>query len=110
MDTSKRCVIVATIDPLEDKRADVKEILTAIIPEVHRESGCDFYALHEDTRGRLIFIEAWDSREQWVQHTENNTVAQINAQTDGLLRAPIEVLEMYAVPSGGPQGVVPSSK
>ena len=110
MDDSQRCVIVATIDPLDGKREDVRHILTSIIPEVHQEPGCDFYALHEDTLGRLIFIEAWDSREQWVQHTEYDTVARINAQTDGLLKAPIEVLEMYAVPAGGPQGVLPSSK
>ena len=110
MGKPERCVIVAVIDPLAGKLEDVREILTAIIPHVHREPGCDFYALHEDTLGRLIFIEAWDSREQWVEHTDHDTVAQINAQTDGLLKAPIEVLEMYAVPSGGPQGLLPSSK
>ena len=58
MDSDKRCVVVAFIEPLDDQFDAVREILTDVIPEVHKEAGCDFYALHEDTRGRLVFIEA----------------------------------------------------
>lgn len=97
MDSQERGIVVAFIEPLEGQFDAVRGILTDIIPEVHQEPGCDFYALHGDTRGRLVFIEAWDSREQWVAHSEFDTVARINAQTEGKRKTAIDVVEMYSL-------------
>jgi quinol monooxygenase YgiN len=105
---SKRCVVVAIVRPLEGHTDQVREQLEAVIPAVHQESGCEFYALHEGSDGTLIFVEAWDSRQQWVDHMEGPTVAEITARLEGLLAAPTEVHEVYGVPAGDTlRGVIP---
>lgn len=104
-----RCVVVAVFSPNDGQTEAVKEVLTAIIPEVHDEPGCEFYALHELPDGRLCFVEAWDSRELWVQHSEFHTVARITEGVEGLLREPVDVMEMYGVPAGGEKGLLPSA-
>lgn len=39
----------------------------------------------EDTTGRLVFIEAWDSMAQWLSHTVLSAVATITDRIEGLL-------------------------
>lgn len=107
VDISERCVVVAFFEPLEGQKEAVKAVLGAVIPDVHSEPGCEFYALHEDTRGRLVFIEAWQSRQHWVDHSGFETVATIERETEGLLAAPIDVIEMYGVPYGAEKGIIP---
>jgi len=108
---SERCVVVALIRPLEGKNTEVRQHLEAVIPAVHQESGCEFYALHESTDGTFIFVEAWDSRQQWVDHVEGPTVAEINSRLEGLLAFPAEVHETYGVPAGEPlRGVIPQGR
>ena len=107
MDVSKRCVVIAIFKPLEGSLQEVKDILTSIIPEVHEEPGCEFYALHEDTEGRLIFVEAWDTRELWQEHSAFHTVTRIQELTKPHLAGEVEVIEMYGVPAGTDKGVIP---
>ena len=107
MDISKRCVVVALFTPKPGEAANVKNILTEITPEVHEEPGCDFYALHELPDGRLCFVEAWETRELWVQHGEANSVAQVTERAIPLLEKPVEVFEMYGVPAGNEKGIIP---
>ena len=108
MEGQDRCVVVAFIRPIEGAFDTVKAVLQSVIPDVHEEPGCDFYALHEDTEGRLVFIEAWDSRELWINHTGLDAVARINERTEGLLASEPDVIEMYGLPVGGAQGVLPT--
>ena len=103
---SKRCVVVAVIRPREGQIGTVREHLQAVIPAVHGESGCEFYALHEGTDDTLVFVEAWDSREQWLQHMEGPAVREITERLEGLLAAPTEVHEVYGVPVGEPEKVL----
>ena len=106
-DPAKRCVVVAVFYPLPGNTEAVKSILTSIIPEVHKEPGCDFYALHELPDGRLCFVEAWETREHWVQHGEESTVERINSLTKDLLSRDVDVMEMYAVQAGDSMGLIP---
>jgi len=106
-DLDKRCVVVAVFRPKYGHTQAIKDVLTAIIPEVHEEPGCEFYALHELPDGRLCFVEAWDTRELWVQHSEFHTVARINEQIAEHLAEPVDVMEMYATPAGGAKGIIP---
>lgn len=110
MNSSERCIVVAFFEPLEGKLSEVRAILGSVIPDVHDEPGCEFYALHEDTQGRLVFIEAWESREHWVAHSGFDTVGTIERETEGLLAAPIDVIEMYGVPFGSEKGVLPTTQ
>ena len=109
MDISKRCVVVAMFTPLPEKSAEVKAILSKVTPEVHTEPGCDFYALHELPDGRLCFVEAWETRELWIQHGDAPSVQKINQLIPQLLTKPVEVFEMYGIPAGGEKGIVPIS-
>jgi len=106
-DVSKRCVVVAEFTPKPGHTQAIKDVLTAIIPEVHEEAGCEFYALHEMPDGKLCFVEAWDSRELWVAHSNFHTVERINHQIADHLAQPVDVHEMYAVPAGGEKGIIP---
>ena len=100
--------MVATIRPLPGQTKRVRAELEAVIPAVHAEPGCEFYALHESPEGILVFIEAWDSRDQWIDHINGPTVADINRRVDGLLAAEPEVIELGSVPAGNlPQGLLP---
>ncbi len=62
------CVVIATFHPHPGKRDAVRAALEAVIPDVHEEPGCELYALHEETEGRLILIEKWTTRELWQEH------------------------------------------
>jgi len=49
-------VVVATIIPLPEHRDAVIAAFTETIPEVHKEDGCELYALHQND-DRLIMVE-----------------------------------------------------
>jgi quinol monooxygenase YgiN len=109
MDISKRCVVVALFTPRPNQANEVKAILSDITPEVHDEPGCDFYALHELPDGRLCFVEAWETRELWVQHGDATSVQKVNELVTPLLAKQVEVFEMYGIPLGKEKGIIPVS-
>ena len=57
-------VVVATILPLAEHRAEVIAAFTETIAQVHEEEGCELYSLNE-APDRLIMIEKWASRRRW---------------------------------------------
>lgn len=98
---SQPCIVIATFTPTPDHYDEVKRVLLEVSPEVHLEEGCELYALHEEVGGALIFVEKWTTRELWLRHGGNDTVARIKAGVKGLLTKDIEVREMYGVESTG---------
>lgn len=99
---SPQCIVIAIFSPVRGQEDDVREILTRIIPEVHDEEGCELYALHEDTQGRLVFVESWTTRELWEKHKNHSTVESILSLTKPHLSREVEVIEMYSVAAGKP--------
>ena len=97
------CVVIATFHPHPGKRDAVRAALEAVIPDVHEEPGCELYALHEETEGRLILIEKWTTRELWQEHLTLEPVKRSRASLEGLLESATEVVEMSAIPVGGSQ-------
>jgi quinol monooxygenase YgiN len=97
------CVVIATFHPHPGKRDAVRAALEAVIPDVHKETGCELYALHEETEGRLILIEKWTTRELWQEHLTLEPVKRSRASLEGLLESATEVLEMYGAAAGTPQ-------
>ena len=107
---SNRCIVTAVIRPIAGATAEARARLEELIPDVHAEPGCEFYALHESTEGHLVFVEAWETRQLWVDHIEGPVVAQMNARLDGLLASPPEVHELIPAPAGDPiRGTVPQA-
>jgi quinol monooxygenase YgiN len=97
---SNPCIVIATFHPHPGKRDAVRAALEAVIPDVHKETGCELYALHEETEGRLILIEKWTTRELWQEHLTLEPVKRLRSSLEGLLESETEVLEMYGVPAG----------
>lgn len=97
---SKPCVVLATFTPQPEHYDAVKAVLLDVIPDVHQEPGCELYALHDETEGRLVLIEKWATRELWQDHLTLDTVARIRAGVEGRLAKETEVLELYGAPSG----------
>lgn len=89
------CIVVATFVPLPNQYEAVKKLLLEVAEDVYEEKGCITYALHEEINGALVFIEKWESRELWQQHSELPTVARIKNGVEGRLREEILVQEMY---------------
>lgn len=106
---SQPCVVIAIITPHPDHYDRAIEVLRGVIPAVHGEQGCELYALHEATDGRLVFVEKWTTREDWQTHMGLPTVAAIKAGLDGLLAADTDVIEAYGLDIGDPtKGLLPA--
>lgn len=91
----KTCTVVATFTPNPANLIEVKELLLDVAKDVRLELGCLYYDLYEEVSGKLIFIEAWESRELWQTHSDAPTVARIRKFIDGRLSEPVMVQEMY---------------
>jgi quinol monooxygenase YgiN len=97
---SEICTVIAIFTPKPEHAAEVKELLLRITPLVHEEAGCEFYALNQDVEGRLIYVEAWTTRELWMEHNDAPTVQEIRAGIEGKLVKDVEVYELYNLPVG----------
>lgn len=97
---SEMCTVIAIFTPKPEHAAEVKELLLRITPLVHEEKGCEFYALNQDVEGRLIYVEAWTTRELWMEHNDAPTVQEIRAGIEGKLVKDVEVYELYNLPVG----------
>ncbi len=94
-------VVVATIIPRPEHRAEVIAAYTETIPRVHAEDGCELYALHRG-EDRLTMIEKWASREALRAHSQGAALAAMRAQLAGKLAGSAEVIVLEAVPAGDP--------
>lgn len=97
---SKPCIIVAIFRPMPEHYDEVLAVLAEVTPDVHKESGCELYAIHEEVEGKIVFVEKWTTREQWQVHLTLDTVARIKAGVAGKTLQDVEVLEMYGLPVG----------
>jgi quinol monooxygenase YgiN len=94
-------MIVATITPKPGRADAVREVLTAAIPKVHEEEGCELYALHEDRNG-FVFVERWSSRETMGAHGQGPTFTGVIAAISDDLAEPPGVRVVSPVPAGDP--------
>lgn len=94
------CTVVAVFTPKPEYRDEIRELLYRITPLVHSEPGCEFYTMNQDVQGRFVHIEAWTTRQDWIDHMERQTVKDILAGVEGKLEREVEVYELYNVPTG----------
>lgn len=93
--------LVATITPKPGRADAVREVLTAAIPKVHVEPGCELYALHEDENG-FVFIERWATEENMGGHGQGETFTGVMAAISDDLAEPLAVRVVTPVPAGDP--------
>ena len=92
-------LIVATISPKPGRADAVREALTAAIPTVHEEPGCELYALHEDGYG-FVMIERWATQDDVKAHGAGETFNQLSEGIKDDLTEPIGVRLLTALPAG----------
>ena len=91
-------VVVATIRPLPEHRAEVIAAMEKVIADVHaHDDGCLLYALNEGDN-RLVMVEKWSSAE---------ALDELNQALSGRLEAGLDVQILRPHPAGTPdQGTV----
>jgi quinol monooxygenase YgiN len=96
-------VVVATIRPLPDRRAEVIAALEAVIARVHAEDeGCLLYALHEGP-DRLVVIEKWLTGEALAAHGRGGAITELGKRLDGLVEGTPDVQVLQPHPAGTPE-------
>lgn len=100
-------VVVATIRPVAEHRAEVVAAFERIIARVHAEDeGCQLYALHEGD-DRLVMIEKWESEELLAAHGRGPLLRDLTAELEGKVAGPSDVVVLRAHPAGtAPQGAL----
>jgi quinol monooxygenase YgiN len=94
-------VVVATVVPLADQRAEVVAAIRATIEQVHGEDGCELYALHE-APDRLIMVEKWASPEALATHSRGPALAALGPMLAGKVAGAPDVVVLQPVPAGEP--------
>lgn len=94
-------VLVATIVPLAEHRAEVISVLRAAIGQVHDEQGCELYALHE-APDRLIMVEKWATGDALAMHRKGAALAALGSSLVGKVAGAPEVIVLQPIPAGDP--------
>jgi quinol monooxygenase YgiN len=92
-------VVVATVFPAAEHRAEVVAAFESVIASVQGKPGCELYALHEG-RDRLVMIEKWASQEALAEHGKSTALAGLQASLDGKLTAGLDVQVLVPHPAG----------
>jgi quinol monooxygenase YgiN len=95
-------VVVATIRPRPEYRADVIAALEKTIASVHaNDDGCLLYALHEGD-DRLVMVEKWASAKALAEHARGPALAELNQALDGRTEGGLDVQVLRSHPAGTP--------
>lgn len=101
---SEPVIIVAKLQPLPGREAEVEKICRDAVRAVHTEPGCERFALHRltDGDGALVFVERWASQTAFDEHTRAPAYAALGSGLDGMLAGAPEVLVLQSLPEGDP--------
>ncbi|HEX3387558.1 MAG TPA: antibiotic biosynthesis monooxygenase [Streptosporangiaceae bacterium] len=100
-------VVVATVRPRPEHRAEVIAAMEKTIADVHaHDDGCLLYALHEGD-DRLVMVEKWASAEALAEHSRGGALAELSEALSGRLEESLDVQILQPHPAGAPaQGVL----
>lgn len=93
-------VVSVVFVPADGARESMIAALSTAIAEVHKEDGCELYAIHGAPDGTVVMLEKWTSKEKLEAHAAGPAVASLNASLAGLLVVPPQVTELAALPAG----------
>ncbi|WP_374946731.1 putative quinol monooxygenase [Agreia sp.] len=97
---SEAVVVTAIFRPVAGARDEVVRALSSGIAEVHSETGCELYAIHDAPDGTIVMIEKWSSNADLDAHAAGEIVARMTAPLAGLLESPAEVTRLAPIPAG----------
>ncbi len=96
-------IVVATIRPRPEYRAEVIAALEKTIAGVHsHDDGCLLYALHEGD-DRLVMIEKWASADALATHSRGPALAELTQALDGRTEGAPDVQVLQPHPAGTPE-------
>jgi quinol monooxygenase YgiN len=95
-------VVVATLRPLPDRRAEVIAVMDDVIARVHAEDeGCLLYALHEGP-DQLVMVEKWSTPEALAAHGRGAAIAELGKRLNGLVDGASDIQVLQPHPAGTP--------
>jgi quinol monooxygenase YgiN len=95
-------VVVATVIPVPEHRAEVIDAFVTCIEKVHAgDEGCELYALHEGT-DRVVMVEKWAGPELLDQHGKGPALAELGAALNGKIVGGLDVQVLQPHPAGTP--------
>ena len=95
-------VVIATIRPRPEHRADVLRAYEDAVGRVHAEDdGCELYALH-DGDDTFVMIEKWTSTDALKAHADGDALVELSARLKGKLLGSVEVEILRPHPAGDP--------
>src|ERR1700712_2685477 len=95
-------IVVATVTPLPEHRADIIALFEKTIARVHEEDGCELYAMHEDN-DTIVMIEKWRNAEDLQTHSSSAAMTEMNSQVEGKLAEKTEIKVYTPHPAGDPE-------
>lgn len=93
-------VVTAVFRPAPGEREAVLAALGVAIPKVHREPGCELYAIHDAPDGAIVMLEKWSSVEELDAHGGSEAILEMRAALAGRLLGPVEVVRLAPIPVG----------
>lgn len=92
-------VVIATVYPKPDERAQVIAAFETAIAAVHDEPGCELYALHEGA-DRLVMVEKWSDDAALATHGKAPALVELGAALDGKLTQGVDLQVLQPHPVG----------
>lgn len=79
--------LVAQIKAKPGKEAELRQVLTGLVPPTRQEEGCLNYDLHvaNDDPGFFTLYENWQTVPLWKRHMESPHLEAFKARTDALV-------------------------
>ncbi len=94
-------VLLVEYTPVEGKKNELLEALTAGAAAVHAEAGCEKYAFHS-TKEKVYLIESWADKDALEAHANGEPIKALRAATQGLLTEQAKITPLRPAPSGDP--------
>ena len=94
-------VVVATMKAKPESVDAVREACTKAVEAVHKEPGCDLYALHE-ADGTFVFVEQWADADALKTHSTAPAVGALFGSIGERLDGAPDIKMLQPIVAGDP--------
>ena len=92
-------VVVAVLTPKPGRLAELIAALEAVTPKVHKENGCELYAVHSNDTA-CVMVEQWSSQETLDAHASGDVMEELQRLWSSSLAEPFEAWTVENIPLG----------
>jgi quinol monooxygenase YgiN len=94
-------VVVAVLTPKDGRLGDLLDAFAEVSPKVHREPGCELYAVHSDG-SVCVVVERWTTQGDLDTHAAGAAMQELSARWGDALAKPFEAWIVENIPLGDP--------